>query len=287
MGRGRKRHVQQSLFYGDKNGQRRGDPNRRKRRRGVKLGRPPKGKRSSEPHKVRPPLGPNQAAHVTIRITDELERMRTRDVFRAVRWATIAMAERPSCRIVHLSIQHNHLHLLVEADDRMALARGMQAFQISAAKHINVAISAGRSKDASWWNARNGRERGARQRWWNAKTRAWVAGRRKGTVFPDRYHQEIVTTPRQARNTLCYVLNNWRKHREDRRDFATGWLIDPFSSGWAFGGWEERGESPFAWKTRETYEPMLTAYPQTWLLREGWKRGGGPISVYAVPGARA
>ena len=113
-----------------------------------------------------------------------------------------------------------------------------------------------------------------------------MTGRRKGTVFPDRYHEEIIATPRQARNALCYVLNNWRKHREDQRAVAANWLVDPFSSGWAFGGWAERSESPFAWKTRETYEPMLTAYPQTWLLREGWRRGGGPVSAYEVPSAR-
>ena len=284
MARPRKRHVQQPLYFGDKNGQRRGDPNKRHRRRGVRLGRPPKGPRSSERHKRRPELKPTQPVLVTIRITEELGRMRTRDVFRAMRWATIAIAERPDFRIVHLSIQGNHLHLLVEAQDRMALARGMQAFQISAAKHINVEISAGRSKDASWWEARKAPKS---PRWWNAKQRVWIDGRRKGSVFPDRYHEEIITTPRQARNALCYVLNNWRKHREDHRDVAAGWLIDPFSSGWAFGGWHERGDSPFAWKTRETYEPMLTAYPQTWLLREGWRRGGGSISVYDVPSARA
>jgi REP element-mobilizing transposase RayT len=280
MARARKRHVQQPLFFGDKNRQRRGDPSRRKRRRGLKLGRPPKGPRSSEPHKARPELKPSDAVHVTLRVVDELDRMRTRDVFRAVRWATIAVIERADFRIVHLSIQHNHLHLLVEAQDRMALARGMQAFQISAAKHINVEIS-GRSKDASWWEAR--KLKGAH--WWNARARAWIKGRRKGTVFPDRYHEEIISTPRQARNALCYVLNNWRKHREDRGP-ARDWKIDPFSSAWAFSGWTERGDSPFAWKTRETYEPMLTAYPQTWLLREGWRRAGGPISVYAVPSAR-
>ncbi len=300
MARPRKRHVQQSLYFGAKNGQRRGAPNRRKRRRrpGVKLGRPPKGLRSSERHEVRPELRANQPVHVTLRASDELARMRTRDVYDAVRWATIAIAERSSCRIVHLSIQHNHVHLLVEADDKMALARGMQAFQISAARRINVAISNGRSKDAGWWESNTRRPSSAAQvpasarlervaRWWNARTRRWVAGRRKGAVFPDRYHEEIITTPRQARNALCYVLNNWRKHREDQRGDAAGWRIDPFSSAWAFGGWMERGDSPFAWKTRETYAPMLTAYPQTWLLREGWRRGGGAVSVNEVPGARA
>jgi REP element-mobilizing transposase RayT len=283
MARPQKRHVQQSLYFGDKNGQRRGDPNKRKRRRGVKLGRPPKGPRSSEPHKSRPELKPWQAVHVTLRVVDELDRMRTRDVYRAVRWATIAIADRDDFRIVHLSIQHNHVHLLVEAEHKMALARGMQAFQISAARHINIEISEGRSQDLTWWAARKAPKG---KRWWNAKARAWIAGRRKGTVFPDRYHAEIIATPRQARNALCYVLNNWRKHREDQREHAEGWLVDPFSSGWAFGGWQERGDSPFAWKTRETYEPMLTAYPQTWLLREGWRRSGGPLSVFDVPGAR-
>ncbi len=322
MARPRKRHVQQSLYFGDKNGQRRGNPNRRVRRRGVRLGRPPKGPRSSERHKARPELRANQAVHVTLRTVDEIGRIRTRDVYHAVRWATIALAERASCRIVHLSIQHNHLHLLVEADDKMALARGMQAFQISAARRINAAVSKGRSKDAGWWQAaraggsraggscaggscaggsraggarvdqacaggsRVGRAHGGGARWWNAKIRCWVAGRRKGAVFPDRYHEEIIATPRQARNALCYVLNNWRRHHEAERGIAASWLVDPFSSGWAFGGWAERGDSPFAWKTRDTYAPMLTAYPQTWLLRDGWRRGGGDVSVYEVPGAR-
>ncbi len=162
-----------------------------------------------------------------------------------------------------------------------------QAFGISAAKRINVALSKGRTKEVGWWAARTGASRAGRERWWNAKRRCWIDGRRKGSVFPDRYHEEIIATPRQARNALCYVLNNWRKHHEDRRERASGWLVDPFSSGWAFGGWTERGDSPFAWKTRDTYEPMLIAYPQTWLLREGWRRGGGPVGVYEVPGARA
>lgn len=285
MGRPRKRHVQQSLYFGDKNGQQRGNPNKRRRRRGMKLGRPPKGPRSSERHKSRPELNPRQPVSITLRASAEIGRMRTRDLYQAVRWATIAIAERASCRIVHLSIQHNHLHLIVEADDKVALARGMQAFQISAARRINAAIANGRSKDVDAWKARS--TRANTKRWWNAQSHRWEDGRRKGSVFPDRYHEEIITTPRQARNALCYVLNNWRKHREDQRDLAAGWLIDPFSSGWAFGGWDERGDSPFAWKTRETYEPMLTAYPQTWLLREGWRRAGRSISAYDVPGTRA
>src|SRR6185295_7661255 len=108
-------------------------------------------------------------------------------------------ARRESFRIVHLSIQRTHVHLLVEADHKAALASGMQGFQISAAKHLNAAISKNRP-----------------------------GPRRRGAVFSDRYHAEIITTPTQARHTLNYVINNWRKHQEDRTDTARSWKIDPF-----------------------------------------------------------
>ena len=42
-------------------------------------------------------------------------------------------------RIAHLSVQTNHIHLIVEATTKDVLARGLQGFQISAAKHINAA----------------------------------------------------------------------------------------------------------------------------------------------------
>ena len=34
-------------------------------------------------------------------------------------------------------------------------------------------------------------------------------------------------------------------------------------------------------------EPLLVARPQTWLLAEGWKRGGAPPSLWQVPGPLA
>ena len=110
--------------------------------------------------------------------------------------------------------------------------------------------------------------------------------RRKGQVFADRYHVEIIRTPRHARNALTYVLNNWRKHREHRAAFARTWLIDPFSTGWSFDGWKEREDQPFVWKLRASYEPIMSWRPRTWLLAEGWRRHG-LVSVHEVPGPRA
>jgi REP element-mobilizing transposase RayT len=225
----------------------------RKRRRGKKPGRKPKGRAGSR-HKVRPELKARHPVHVVLRVVGAVGNLRRRATYKAVREATLTTARREDFRIVHLSIQRNHLHLLVEADHKGALASGMQGFQISAAKHLNAAISKDRP-----------------------------GPRRRGAVFPDRYHAEIVKTPTQARHTLNYVINNWRKHREDRTEMARSWKIDPFSTAVMFPGWEEYGDRAFLWRGPPTYDPLVVYQPRTWLLREGYKRGGPPISVREVP----
>ena len=278
MAKGRKRHVQQELRFANQAGNLRGvrSERRRKRRRtrvaadgAVKrpVGRPPKGPRSSERHKKRPAIKASEPVHVTLRVVEGVGRLRTRAVYKAVREAMFVIYRREDCRIVHLSIQGNHVHLLVEAENRMALAAGMKAFEISAAKHINAAVS----NAGSWWERRK----------LSVKPK-----RRKGQVFADRYHAEVIRTPRQARNALAYVLNNWRKHREHRAKLARGWLVDPFSTGWSFDGWKEREDEPFVWKLRASYEPIMSWRPRTWLLSTGWRRYG-LVSVYEVPGPRA
>src|SRR6185295_14142344 len=224
-----------------------------KRRRRKRPGPKPKVGAGS-PHKARPELKARHPVHVVLRVVGAVGNLRRRATYKAVREATLTTARREDFRIVHLSIQRNHLHLLVEADHRAALASGMQGFQISAAKHLNAAISKDRP-----------------------------GPRRRGSVFPDRYHAEIITTPTQARHALNYVINNWRKHREDRTDATRSWKIDWFSTAVMFPGWEEYGNQPFLWRGPPTYDPLVVYQPKTWLLREGYKRGGPPISVREVP----
>jgi hypothetical protein len=98
-------------------------------------------------------------------------------------------------------------------------------------------------------------------------------------VFPDRYHVEVVTTPTHARHTLAYVLNNWRRHKEDRAQGTRTWLLDNYSSAIRFTGWAEQT----SWPVPDGYEPLPVCAPQSWLLREGWKLGGA-ISIYEAPG---
>src|SRR5690349_6253966 len=80
-------------------------------------------------------------------------------------------------QVVHHSIQSNHLHLIVEAEDRKALTSGMRSLLIRIARALN---------------------------------RLW---KRAGSVFADRFHEHELHKPREVRNALVYVLQNLRKHK--------------------------------------------------------------------------
>jgi len=225
------------------------------KRRGA--GRKPKGHRAGSPHKARPELDSRHPVHVVLRVVADVGSLRRRCAYRAIREATITTARREDFRIVHLSLQRNHVHMLVEARTKDALAVGMQGFQISAAKHLNAAISKERP-----------------------------GPRRRGTVFPDRYHATVITSPRQARHALSYVVNNWRRHDEDRPSPMSSWAIDWFSSAIMFPGWAEYGDDPFLWRGPATYDPLIVYQPRTWLLREGWKKHGA-VSYREIPSLRS
>lgn len=236
--RERKRHVQQQLFR--RGGQRRG------------AGRKPRGARAGECHAARPAFKPYHALHVVMRIAAGVGSLRRRAMYKAMRAASITAALRERFRIVHVSLQRTHVHMIVEAE--AALARGMQGFLISAARHINTALGDGKR-------------------------------RRRGPVFADRYHLEVITTPTRARHAISYVLSNWRHHKEDQHGLPSTWLVDPFSSAISFPDWKELQDQACMWPIRKTYDPLIVRSPTTWLLAEGWKLAG-EISAREVPGAQ-
>ncbi len=196
------------------------------------------GRRRYYPGK-RPAHSKHEPVHVTLRVSNAIGELRRRRVYHAVRRAMAATAK-DTFRIVHLSIQRTHIHLIVEADDREALIRGMQGFQISAARRLNAAISDGAP--------------------------------RRGAVFLDRYHAEVLTSPRQVRNAIAYVLNNFRHHVGSRNT-----VLDPYASGIYFDGWKTG-----PWAVPEGYEPLPVLEPHTWLLSTGWRRHS-LIDPYEVP----
>ena len=217
------------------------------RRRRLGAGRPRKVENRS-PHVRRPELADGTPVHVSLRVSPAVGRLRNRIGYQSVRRAIAAIIGRRDFRIVHVSIQGNHIHLVTEADDKRALANGVRAFMISAAQHLN-------------------RRRG-----------------RRGNVFATRYHAVQLRTPLQVRNGLGYVLNNWRRHREDVGGPAQRRAhVDPYSSGILFDGWRD---APARFFVPEGYEPLPVAGARSWLLTTGWRLHHPLIGLREVPGPR-
>ena len=202
----------------------------RRRRDGKarkKPGRKP-GARASIPHQVRPAHHKWNPLHITMRAIAGLPSFRQQLLVAAFERA-IRDTRREDFRIVEHSIQVDHLHLAVEADSKEALARGMKSFAVRANRLFNVA-----------------------------------SGRGRGKVWRDRYHRRDLTTPRQVRNALVYVLNNARKHGTISLE---GLVIDPGSSAPWFSGWSLP-------RTGLAEGPRPGEEPRTALLRYLWKKHG-------------
>jgi REP element-mobilizing transposase RayT len=218
---------------------------------GRPFGRPRMHAPGTGVHVPRPALAARTPVHVTMRLVDDISNARKFKLYKALRWAVALCFLRRKARICHISIQKTHVHAIVEAEDAVALSRGMQGFQISAARGMNRALG------------------------------------RTGKVFADRFHAEQLTSPTQTRNTIRYVLNNWRHHGLDRRGPLAGFRVDVFSSAPTFGGYSDYNEDGLVHIGRwpKTYDGLQTWLPRSWLLSVGWReRGGGPFSVWDVPG---
>jgi REP element-mobilizing transposase RayT len=107
---------------------------------------------------------------VVLRVRADVPRLRRGAIYLVLHRAIRRANGREGFRVVHASIQHNHIHLLVEAGTQVTLSRGVQALAIATARGIN------RAHD------------------------------RRGSVFAFRFHATAITSPRQMRSTLAYVL---------------------------------------------------------------------------------
>jgi hypothetical protein len=73
-------------------------------------------------------------------------------------------------------VQDNHVHLIVEAEDRAALLSSVRGLMVRIARRVNRLL------------------------------------RRRGRFWADRWHGRDLEGPRQVRNALVYVLQNHKKH---------------------------------------------------------------------------
>jgi REP element-mobilizing transposase RayT len=141
---------------------------------------------------------------VTLKARRGLPSLRMVKLVRELERSLAVACERGRFRVAQYSIQHDHVHLIVESAGKHALACGMKSIAARIARAANR-----------------------------------VFGRRGG-VLADRYHARILRTPREVRNALTYVLLNARRHLAKLKPVVTGVAIDPGSSGRWFDGWRHR-----------------------------------------------
>jgi len=146
------------------------------------------------PHRARPKLAPRYPVHVTLRVRNEVWNLRSRRCFRALARGFARGKDRFGFRLVHFSVQGNHLHLIVEAADEVALARGMQGLAIRMAKGLNHVME------------------------------------RSGPVFRERYHAHVLRSPTEAARAVAYVLGNYFHHAASWGASIARAHVDPYSS---------------------------------------------------------
>jgi REP element-mobilizing transposase RayT len=146
------------------------------------------------PHRARPVFKRATPVHLTIRVAGHVWNLRSRRSFRAVGPAIYAAADRFDVRIIQFSILGNHIHLLVEAADHVALARATKGLLVRIAKRLNRMMG------------------------------------RSGRVLGDRYYARLLRTPTEVRRVISYIRDNMRQHARAWGEHRPACWVDPYSS---------------------------------------------------------
>ena len=172
-------------------------------------------------HRARPEHKGRHPVHVTLRARGRLPSLREQVLFFELR-RCIPRASKDWFRVLHFSVQRDHVHLVVEAEDKRSLWRGTTGLEVRVARRLNSMLG------------------------------------KKGQFWGDRYHARPMKTPREVRSGIVYVLMNFKKHRANALAFdpcSSAWWFD----GWTNPpssrppGWTERAppvEKPRVWLAR-------------------------------------
>ncbi len=149
--------------------------------------------------------------------------------------------------------QGDHLHLIVEADSKQALSRGMRGLAIRIARRVNALVS------------------------------------RRGKLWADRFFSRELKSPRVVRNALAYVLNNFRKHGAAGISRIDPYSSAPYFAGFrglaGLAPCQLPSSSVFLLTPRGVPPPELLEHvpvvpARTWLGNVGWRRS--PAVGFAV-----
>ena len=128
-----------------------------------------------DPHGRRAPLASRHPCHVTLKVEKDVPPLRTAKLVAELERSWREACERGRFRLVHYSVQNDHVHMIVEATSARDLACGLKAIAARLAHGVNRVFH------------------------------------RAGRVLADRCHVHVLRTPREVRNAIAYVLMNARR----------------------------------------------------------------------------
>lgn len=217
-------------------------------------------------HKARHPV------HVTLRGAKGVPSFRSQSLQTLFTRAVERQARRDYggfFRVCQFSIQDTHLHLIVEAEPVT------QQTLAEAKERGGRELLSKRAKQGLETLDRDMLRRGIAGFMISlAKQLNNLLGR-AGAVWGDRHHRRALESPRSVRNALVYVLQNHRRHALG----LDGKTLDPYSSAPWFRGWKDSAE-PLDAASGKWVPPA-----RTWLLREGWQKAAGLLSIHESPRA--
>ncbi len=130
-------------------------------------------------HRKREVFSKPKSMHLTIKIEAIKGRIKNKSILKVLKRA-ILRARGRGLRIVHFTLEYNHVHLLVESSNEKTLALGMMVFGVTFSKGINK------------YHATSGR------------------------VYRHRYHQRFIKTARDLKHVMNYIFTNGIKHQSTK-----------------------------------------------------------------------
>lgn len=126
-------------------------------------------------HTSRPKISRPTSLHLTIKVKSIKANIKNKIILHMLKRA-ILNARRQGLKVIHFSLEYDHVHLLIEADNNLTLGKGMKALGVTLAKRIN-------------------KFRGL-----------------KGAVYKHRYHFRRVGSSAQLKKVMNYIFSNGVKH---------------------------------------------------------------------------
>jgi REP element-mobilizing transposase RayT len=126
-------------------------------------------------HRERPKLTRLSSLHLTVKINRIKADLKNKSTLKVLKRA-ICNARKKGLRVVHFSLEYDHIHLLIESPNNSTLGRGMQSLGVTMARGINLFKKS------------------------------------EGGVYKHRYHFRKISSSRELKRVMHYIFNNGVKH---------------------------------------------------------------------------